>query len=81
MNNICSICLEENNTKDNMQTYCGHIFHNECIQEWLHKHTSCPYCRTHIGKIEIDHDIDRPYIFLGIPPWRYYYPLNQVKKT
>lgn len=28
--------------------YCHHVYHQECIQQWLSKHHSCPYCRQRI---------------------------------
>jgi hypothetical protein len=24
---------------------CGHVFHHQCIKEWLLRRTGCPYCR------------------------------------
>ena len=39
----CSICTHK------LETYvslpCGHIFHSNCILEWLEKNMSCPICR------------------------------------
>jgi hypothetical protein len=47
----CSICLE--NTKENdTQLICGHIFHNECLREWLNEHTTCPVCRAILPILE-----------------------------
>ncbi|XP_042027274.1 putative RING-H2 finger protein ATL21A [Salvia splendens] len=44
----CSICLEEYHGKDRVRSLgqCGHLFHAECIDQWLLKSNSCPICRT-----------------------------------
>jgi hypothetical protein len=42
----CSICSD--NFEDNSLvsiTYCGHIFHKDCIVEWGKYKTNCPICR------------------------------------
>ena len=43
----CVICLENLDANDHgkMLPNCGHVFHQECIDEWLNKKTSCPLCR------------------------------------
>jgi hypothetical protein len=42
----CSICLE--NYKPNeplIQLQCNHIYHPDCINDWLRRQSSCPLCR------------------------------------
>jgi len=44
----CSICLEdyENRTTIIRELPCGHIYHPECIDEFLSRHSSlCPQCK------------------------------------
>lgn len=52
----CAICLEEciaepnnytnqNNKKISCMQNCKHIFHEECIKEWITKNKTCPQCR------------------------------------
>lgn len=45
----CSICLNEYESTDQVSTSkkdgCDHMFHKECLEVWLSKHSSCPYCR------------------------------------
>lgn len=45
----CPVCLDNFNIGD-MVTWsiageCEHVFHLECIKEWLLRHTECPCCR------------------------------------
>lgn len=43
----CSICLEEYVTGDWCQEFpvCNHIYHSNCIDNWLKKNLTCPICR------------------------------------
>ena len=38
----CSICLEVKGEK--VVTYCGHLFHEDCLKQWGKKN-NCPVCR------------------------------------
>ncbi len=45
----CSICLE--NLKDNLKkTRCNHMFHKDCINEWVipNSKNTCPLCRNNL---------------------------------
>jgi len=47
----CSICLDDFKPENEChQLYCFHIFHKNCIGEWLAKHESCPDCRKPITR-------------------------------
>ncbi|KAK9028980.1 hypothetical protein V6N11_026110 [Hibiscus sabdariffa] len=43
----CVICLSpfEGNEVGRKLPKCGHGFHVECIDMWLHSHSNCPVCR------------------------------------
>ncbi|KAK6927102.1 6-phosphofructo-2-kinase [Dillenia turbinata] len=43
----CVICLSMFEDKDVGRDLpkCGHAFHVECIDMWLHSHSNCPICR------------------------------------
>lgn len=44
---ICSICLEDfSQEKEIIILDCKHIYHNDCIIEWIYKDTTCPLCRS-----------------------------------
>jgi hypothetical protein len=44
------ICLSHNDL-------CNHIFHRECIQEWLLRHDECPCCRhNYLSLLDSDQD-------------------------
>lgn len=40
----CGICLCTI-TKNYVYLECNHVFHYKCIDSWLNKNLSCPYCR------------------------------------
>lgn len=47
----CPICLTEFVEGDEMRVLpqCGHVFHVNCVDTWLGKHSSCPSCRQFLG--------------------------------
>lgn len=48
----CCICLEHYSPGETIcvpvTKECNHVFHEECIVEWLKNHTECPLCRIQI---------------------------------
>ena len=39
----CPICL--NNMDISVPLPCGHIFHGDCILDWIDRKRNCPICR------------------------------------
>jgi hypothetical protein len=56
----CAICLNEYINGDEIcfsqNKQCNHIFHRQCISEWLLTHEECPCCR--FPYISLDEDDD-----------------------
>ena len=48
----CNICLGEINEYVFIQ--CGHLFHKDCIGEWLINKKTCPCCRKSVKSININ---------------------------
>jgi hypothetical protein len=54
----CAICLEDDDTQEDQETKetelrvclpCEHVFHENCLMEWVKVRASCPLCRSQIG--------------------------------
>jgi len=47
----CLVCLEDFVDGDDVKTLpCLHIYHQKCVERWLHTDNSCPVCKTPIGE-------------------------------
>ncbi|KAH1192104.1 hypothetical protein AAZX31_20G218100 [Glycine max] len=46
----CAVCLNEFEDTETLRLIpkCDHVFHPECIDEWLASHTTCPVCRANL---------------------------------
>lgn len=42
----CSVCLDDLSIGTTaLRIPCGHLFHEDCVKEWLKKSNECPVCR------------------------------------
>ena len=45
----CTICLEDFSIGDHIRILpCNHIYHKDCIDEWIMKENNCPICRKEV---------------------------------
>jgi predicted transcriptional regulator len=53
-NNNCSVCRDEYNDNDEVKILnCEHVFHIDCIDNWLKNYShKCPCCRQTSGNYE-----------------------------
>ncbi|KAF0934479.1 hypothetical protein E2562_025556 [Oryza meyeriana var. granulata] len=47
---LCAVCLEDVQRGETVRRLpaCCHLFHKDCIDMWLHSHTTCPLCRCEV---------------------------------
>ncbi|CAD8162318.1 unnamed protein product [Paramecium pentaurelia] len=48
----CIVCLDLLENQQCRQTSCKHIFHEQCLNEWLQKQQTCPLCRDNLFEEE-----------------------------
>jgi len=47
----CMICLADFDNNDQLRRLpCGHVYHQPCIDEWLHRCTDCPLCKANVDR-------------------------------
>jgi len=53
-NSLCSICFDGFSVNlEVLKLECNHLFHIDCIRQWLRLHSNCPVCRSNVGSPEI----------------------------
>lgn len=56
----CTICLEELVEGETaLRIPCGHLFHEECVKDWLKKSNECPVCRFEMPSDDKEHERGR----------------------
>ncbi len=59
-NRECTVCLEEQKLGTSaVKLQCGHLFHRDCLIEWLKCQCTCPVCRFEIETDDIYYERDR----------------------
>ncbi|CAL1533746.1 unnamed protein product [Lymnaea stagnalis] len=57
----CTICLSEFETGEDVRRLpCMHLFHSECVDQWLSTNKNCPICR-----VDIEAGAFKGILFLG----------------
>lgn len=52
VDDVCAICHYEYRKDDDVKKLpCNHIYHSNCVSNWLEEHHSCPLCRKECGHI------------------------------
>lgn len=47
----CMVCLNSFEASNEVrQLPCGHVFHVQCIDQWLRRCTDCPICKTNVDR-------------------------------
>lgn len=54
IDDYCIICQENIIEKSVIyRLYCGHIYHDSCLERWLEAHATCPVCRSDLNDREM----------------------------
>ncbi|KAI3806712.1 hypothetical protein L1987_22626 [Smallanthus sonchifolius] len=60
----CAVCLNEFHDHEALRLLpeCSHVFHRECIDEWLTLHVTCPVCRASLvpRPSQLSHETELP---------------------
>ncbi|KAI3806715.1 hypothetical protein L1987_22629 [Smallanthus sonchifolius] len=60
----CAVCLNEFHDHENLRLLpgCNHVFHRDCIDEWLTVHVTCQVCRASLvpKPSQLSHETELP---------------------
>jgi hypothetical protein len=55
----CSICLTDLGGMPTRALACAHVFHGNCIAQWIRRNRSCPVCRTRVAdEVRMRRDVE-----------------------
>ncbi|XP_065215384.1 E3 ubiquitin-protein ligase TRAIP-like isoform X2 [Planococcus citri] len=83
MNVSCTICQEflftgEDNEPAISSTSCGHVYHSNCLFQWMERSETCPHCRTDLDQ---DDDVFKLNLIIEKPSTETFDELkNRVKR-
>ena len=59
-NKECTVCLDEQKLGSlACKLPCGHLFHKECVKDWLCRHCICPVCRLELETDDTNFEMAR----------------------
>ena len=59
-NKECCICLVTQNLGQRVYKLpCGHLYHPECLLDWIKRHCTCPVCRFELPTDDSNYEQDR----------------------
>ena len=65
----CSICLADYSDNETVtELPCGHLYHRNCVTEWLLAHTQCPLCKQDVLLVLEQQQMLQAQILSYIPP-------------
>jgi hypothetical protein len=44
----CAICFDETELSAHVELPCSHSFCHDCIEQWITRRNTCPYCRQRV---------------------------------
>jgi hypothetical protein len=49
--NLCPVCIQDIDERDQESTECSHVFHKKCLGKWIRLNTNCPVCRKDLPEL------------------------------
>lgn len=80
-NHDCCICLEDHTIGTKViRMPCAHMFHSDCIHDWLSRHCTCPVCRYELPTLDEAYERGRKERMKHIKPRIPFHQLEKMSK-